>query len=144
MLSDFRYALRTLRKSPGFALIAIISLALGIGAVSAMFSFADAMVLRPMPVPNPSHLIAVQSQLRGEAVGGMIQYFGLSYPDFVDLRDRSKSFEGLAASKSDCLRRLSARRPDGARLRWPKYCFESTQRMVHDGSKGGVDFPEET
>ena len=99
MLSDLRYALRTLRKSPGFALVAIISLALGIGANSAMFSLADAMLLRPLPVPHASELILVQSHLRGESLGGIAEYFGLSYPDFKDLRDRNKSFAGLAASQ---------------------------------------------
>jgi predicted permease len=91
--------LRTLRKSPGFALVAIISLALGIGANSAMFSLADALLLRPLPVPHASALVVVQSHLRGEAIGGLAQYAGLSYPDFKDLRDRSKSFTGLAASQ---------------------------------------------
>ena len=99
MLHDFRYALRALRKSPGFALVAIISLALGIGANSAMFSLADAILLRPLPVPHPSDLIVVQSQVRGEAIGGIFQYSGLSYPDFKDLRDRNKSYTGLAASQ---------------------------------------------
>src|SRR3974377_2335322 len=99
MLHDLRYALRTLRKSPAFALVAIVSLALGIGANSAMFSFADALLLRPMPVPNASQLIAVQSQLRGEALSGIFQYSAVSYPDFADLRDRNKSFQGLAASQ---------------------------------------------
>ena len=98
MLQDLRYSLRTLRNSPGFALIAIVSLALGIGANSAMFSLADALILRPLPVPDSSKLVAVQSQLRGEAVGGIFQYSGLSYPDYADLRDRNQSFEGLAAS----------------------------------------------
>jgi putative ABC transport system permease protein len=99
MLDDLRYALRTLRKSPGFALVAIVSLALGIGANSAMFSLADALLLRPLPVPHGSDLIVVQSQLRGEAIGGILQYSGLSYPDFKDLRDRNKSFAGLMASQ---------------------------------------------
>src|SRR5580698_8540391 len=99
MFSDLRYALRTLRKSPGFALVAIISLALGIGANSAMFSLADAMLFRPLPVPHASELVLVQSQLHGEAVGGISQFSGLSYPDFKDLRDRNKSYTGLAASQ---------------------------------------------
>ncbi len=99
MLYDLRYALRTLRKSPGFALVAIISLALGIGANSAMFSLADALLLRPLPVPHGSELIVVQAQMRGEAVAGIAQYSGLSYPDFKDLRDRNKSFTGLTASQ---------------------------------------------
>jgi macrolide transport system ATP-binding/permease protein len=98
MLNDLRYAFRTLRKSPGFTLVAILSLALGIGANSAMFSLADALLLRPLPVPHASELVVVQSHLRGESIGGT-QYSGLSYPDFKDLRDRNKSYTGLAASQ---------------------------------------------
>jgi predicted permease len=97
MLRDFRYALRTLRKNPGFALVAIVSLALGIGANSAMFSLANGLLLRPLSVPNASHVMVVQSKMRGESLGGMFQYSQLSYPDFADLRDRSKSYSGLTA-----------------------------------------------
>ena len=64
-----------------------------------MFSLADAILLRPLPVPHGSDLIVVQSQLRGEAIGGIFQYSGLSYPDFKDLRDRNKSYTGLLASQ---------------------------------------------
>jgi macrolide transport system ATP-binding/permease protein len=91
MLNDFRYALRTLRQNPGFALVAILSLALGIGANSAMFSFADALLLRPLPVPQPSRVVTVVSHTRGEDFGR------LSYKDFIDFRNKSRSFEGLAA-----------------------------------------------
>ena len=66
MLNDFRYALRTLRQNPGFALVAIISLALGIGANAAIYSMADAFLLRPMAVPRASEVMAVLSQMRGE------------------------------------------------------------------------------
>jgi hypothetical protein len=99
MFRDFRFALRTLLKSPGFALVAIISLALGIGANSAIFSLANGLLLRPMPVPDASALLVVKSQLKGESIGGLFQYSDMSYPDFTDLRDRNKSFDGLAASQ---------------------------------------------
>jgi predicted permease len=99
MVHDLRYALRTLRQNPGFALVAILSLALGIGANSAIFSLANALILRPLPVPSPSRLVAVQSQLRGENVGGLMQYSDLSYPDYADLRDKNRSFDGLAATQ---------------------------------------------
>jgi predicted permease len=98
VLNDFRCAVRIFLRNPGFALVAIISLALGIGANSAIFTLADGLLLRPMPVPDASRLIAVQSQLRGAKIGGIAQYSGLSYPDYRDLRDRSKSFSGLAAT----------------------------------------------
>ena len=57
MLADLRYALRALRRNPTFAIVAILSIALGIGANSAMFSLADAMLLRPLPVENPSQVV---------------------------------------------------------------------------------------
>jgi len=98
MLSDLRYALRTLWKNAGFALIAILSLALGIGANAAVFSLAEFLLLRPLPVPHASEVVVVQARLRGESTG-LIQQTGLSYPDFIDLQKGSKSFAGLAASQ---------------------------------------------
>jgi len=99
MIQDLRYALRTLRHNPGFALVAIISLALGIGANAAIFSLADFMLLRPLPVPKASEIIVVQSQFRGENLGGLTEYSPLSYPDFDDLRKKSHSFAGLTTSQ---------------------------------------------
>ena len=97
MLHDLRYAIRTLRQNPGFALAALVSLALGVGANSAVFSLADGILLRPMPVPHPSEIIQVQAQLRGESFASISQYSALSYRDFRDLRDRGQSFAGLSA-----------------------------------------------
>ena len=93
MINDIRYALRTLRQNPGFALVAILSMALGIGANVAIFSLADAMLLRPLPVPRPSEVVAVRAQHRGDRPGNM------SYPDYVDYRNKTASFDGLAAFK---------------------------------------------
>jgi predicted permease len=98
MFRDLHYALRTLRHNPGFAAVAIISLALGIGANGAIFSMAEYLLLRPLPVPHPSGIVVVQAQSRGES-NGMFQQAGLSYPDFIDLQRKSKSFAGLAASQ---------------------------------------------
>jgi predicted permease len=98
MLDDLRYALRTLRHNPGFAVIAILSLGLGIGANAAIFSMAEYLILRPLPVPRASEIVVVQAHLRGESAG-LFQQAGLSYPDFIDLQRKSKSFSGLAASQ---------------------------------------------
>jgi len=98
MLQDLRFALRTLRHNPGFAAVAIISLALGIGANGAIFSMAEYLLLRPLPVPHASGIVVVQAQLRGESTG-MYQQAGLSYPDFIDMQRKTISFAGLAASQ---------------------------------------------
>lgn len=98
MLHDLRYALRNLRQNPGFTLVATLSLALGIGANAAMFSFADALILRPLPVKNASGIVTVQAQMRGESIARFSAFYPLSYPDYVDLRDRTKSFAGLTAA----------------------------------------------
>jgi predicted permease len=99
MLQDVGYALRTLRKTPGFTAVAVLSLALGIGANSAIFSLANGLIFRPLHVPNASQVVAVQSRMRGESLAGLLQDSPVSYPDFVDLRSRSQSFTGLVASE---------------------------------------------
>jgi macrolide transport system ATP-binding/permease protein len=92
-LQDIRYGMRALLKSPGFTFIAVLSLALGIGANGAMFSMADALLLRPLPVYHPSSVMSVSTDPANEAdVMG-----GVSYPDYRDFRDKAHSFEGLAA-----------------------------------------------
>ena len=99
MFRDLRFAIRTLRQNPGFTLVAIISLALGIGANSAIFALADALILRPMPVPHPGDVVAVVTETRGSGVSKLFSYSGVSYPDYRDLRDRSQSFAGLSANQ---------------------------------------------
>jgi len=85
MLSDLKIALRKFRKSPGFAITAILTLALGIGANAVVFSVLNAVVLRPVNVPNAQNLFMVQR----------FQFPSQSYPDYVDLRDRNRSFQSL-------------------------------------------------
>ena len=94
MLRHIRHAVRMLRKNPGFTLVAICSLAIGIGATSASFSIADVMLLRPLPVLEPSRVVAVTPSKMG-AFGADS---GLSYPDYRDFRDANRSFDGLVAS----------------------------------------------
>jgi predicted permease len=92
LLQDLRYSLRRLRKSPGFALIAILSLALGIGANTAIFSLVNTVLMRPLPhVEQPEQLTAVY---------GLSSGFGdtiWSYPNYKDVRDRNDVFAGLLA-----------------------------------------------
>ena len=92
---DIRYGCRLLAASPGFTIISVVSLAIGIGANCAIFSFADALLLRPLPVARPGEALTVGSTTSIESFGASALVS--SYRDFVDIRDRSKSFEGLAA-----------------------------------------------
>jgi putative ABC transport system permease protein len=92
---DVQYGWRMLAGAPGFASIAVVSLAVGIGANCAIFSFADALLLRPLPVARPGEVVTVGSTSAIEAFGA--SNIVSSYRDYVDIRDRSKSFEGLAA-----------------------------------------------
>ena len=91
MLKDIRQAIRLLAKNPGFTAIAALSLAIGIGANSAVFSLADALLLRPLPVQNPSEVLSVSTDTPDNAFGGT------SFPNYRDFRDKSQTFAGLAA-----------------------------------------------
>ena len=92
---DVRYGCRMLASSPGFAAVAVLSLAIGIGANCAIFSFADGLLLRPLPVARPDEVFSVGSTTAIEAFGA--SSLDASYPEYVDIRDHSKSFDGLAA-----------------------------------------------
>jgi predicted permease len=85
MLSDLKLAMRKLGKSPGFTLTAIVTLALGIGVNAVVFSVLNAVVLKPVNLPNAQNLYTVQRFV----------YPSQSYPDFVDLRDRNHTFESM-------------------------------------------------
>jgi macrolide transport system ATP-binding/permease protein len=92
-LQDLRFGTRMLRKSPMFALVAVCSLAIGIGANSAIYSFADWWLLRPLPVLQPARVVAVVPLTN--ALAGSLN--AISYLDYVDLRDHNRSFQGLVA-----------------------------------------------
>src|SRR5450755_1102154 len=92
---DLRFTLRTLRRKPGFTLAVALSLALGIGANTAIFSAVDAILLRPLPVPHPHDLITVDV-----AASRLSQFGGASYLDLMDFRSRSRAFESLAIAQN--------------------------------------------
>ena len=93
MLSDLRYGVRMLAKNPGFSAVAILVLALGIGANSAIFSLVNAMLLKPLPIARPGELAGIYSE-KTTPPGG---YRAFSYPNYQDLRDSATVFTGLAA-----------------------------------------------
>ena len=88
--TDFRYAMRALRKTPGFTFVAILSLALGIGANTAIFTLIQDLLLRWLPVKDPQQLVNLSSNRRS--------YPGLyCYDTYTSLRDRNTVFSGLIA-----------------------------------------------
>src|SRR6267143_1842620 len=102
LLQDLRFGARMLRKNPGFTAVAVLTLALGIGVNTAIFTAFDALVLRPRPVKDPDSLAAVFRTTPGERHGRF------SYPDYIYYRDHSKSFSeftlfsfGMAITSSD-------------------------------------------
>src|SRR6266850_7784552 len=93
MFTDLRHACRMFVKNPAFTAIAVMSIAFGTGANVAIFSAADALLLRPLPVVRPGELMTVGTKVRF----GLSTQTIASYPDYVDIRDRAHSFEGLLA-----------------------------------------------
>jgi hypothetical protein len=93
LMQDVRYALRTLRHSPAFTTVAVLTLALGIGANTAIFSIVNGVLLQPLPYPEPERLVSVTSVISGASTS-------VSPRDFMDWRRDARSFSGLAASYS--------------------------------------------
>ena len=91
MMQEIRHAFRMIARSPGFTAIAVLSLALGIGANAAIFSLADALLFRPLPVTDPGSVMALSLDTPGGDLGNF------SYPDYRDLRSSAKSLDGLTA-----------------------------------------------
>jgi hypothetical protein len=87
---DLRYARRMLRKSPGFTAVAVLSLALGIGANTAVFTFLNALLLRPLPVHNPNELVELRAPGRF-----------ISFPMYLDLRAGQQVFTDIAAMQGE-------------------------------------------
>jgi predicted permease len=100
LLQDIRFALRTLGKNPGFTLVAVLTLALGIGANAAIFSLTDQVLLRLLPVERPRELVVLSSPgiTYGRSWNDIEGGPSFSYPMYKDLRDRNEVFAGLLAS----------------------------------------------
>lgn len=107
LLREVRYALRSLRKAPSIAIAAVLTLALGIGANTAIFSVLEEVVLRPLPYEHPNRLVAVLLYNR------TLKYpTYLSYPDFLDWRQQSRSFDQMAAFQPQAFDLSSPGRPE--------------------------------
>jgi hypothetical protein len=94
--NDFRYALRMMRQRPGFSALAVVIVALGVGANSAVFSLVDAALLSPLPFPEPERLVFASSVDHARGAVGSV-----SFPDFLDWSEQSESFDALAAFGED-------------------------------------------
>ena len=92
-MNDLKFAFRQLGKSPAFTAIAVLTLALGIGANSAIFSVINAVLLHPLPFPKPNQLVAVWSKVANDNLEKQTE----SIPNYVDLRDQSQTLVALAA-----------------------------------------------
>lgn len=95
LAQDIRYGVRGLRRNPGFAIVAVLTLALGIGANTAVFSVVNALLLRPLPVRNPSELISLRRQIGNQAAGAF------SYPQVRELAEHTDIFQLLCGFGSN-------------------------------------------
>jgi hypothetical protein len=107
LLQDMRYGLRVLWKSPGFSIVAVLSLALGVGANTAIFSIVNAVLLRSLPFSHPERLVKIIASNRG--VGA--RDIGLSVPELDDLRSRAGVFDQVTASLGGPTNLTGAERP---------------------------------
>ncbi len=114
---DLRYGARILLKKPGFTAVAVITLALGIGANTAIFSVVDALLLRPLPYHEPGRLVMLSEKLR---VG---RRSTIPYPNFADWRERARSFEGMASVRGESFNLTGVDRPVQLRGRTVNWNF---------------------
>ncbi len=110
LIQDLRYALRTLVRTPGFTAIAVATLALGIGANTAIFSVVHAVLLRRLPYPEPDRLVVIREQQK--RLGKM----GVAWPNFLDVRAQSHALSGLAGYRTDEMTLNDAREPAMVRV----------------------------
>src|SRR5579862_6709978 len=119
VLQDVHYAVRQFRRSPAFAVTAVLTLALGVGATTAIFSLFDGIVLRPLPFPHAEQLVAVDTleYPPGVPASNLAAAYGnsSSYPNFFDWRRENHSFESLA-SYDHIVRLFSKANGEGARV----------------------------
>jgi putative ABC transport system permease protein len=104
---DLTYALRMLRKSPGYALVTVLTLALGIGANTAIFSVVNGVMLKPLPYADSSRLVFISSQF--PTLG--FDRFWLSVPEYLEFKDRNQSFDSVGGYREGSLNLGTDERP---------------------------------
>src|SRR5579863_1833614 len=95
LMEDIRYGLRMLRKAPGFALVVVLTLALGIGANTALFSVVNGVLLHPLPYPEPDQLVRLHESKPSFETGS------ISYPNFRDWQKENQTFSAMAISRDN-------------------------------------------
>ena len=111
VLQDIRFGLRMLRRNPGFTAVAVLTLVLGIGANTAIFSVVNAVLLRPLPFPDPGRLMMISHTLPQKSFPGVAR-FVVSPANYLDWKQRSRSFEHLAAYREWDVNLTGINRPD--------------------------------
>src|SRR5438105_9902654 len=112
-IQDFRYGARVLRKTPAFTIVAILTLAVGIGANTAIFSIVDAVLFRPLAMVRPERVMLLQEVWQGRGGGGV------SVGNFADIREQSTAFSSISASASSAYNLATEEAPeriDGERV----------------------------
>src|SRR6185503_6343221 len=107
LIQDLRYGLRMLMHNPGFAAVAVITMALGIGANTAIFSVVHAVLLRPLPFREPGKLVRVYSEFPTMD----LRKFWMSVPEFMDISNEAKSWESIGAWSPGGLNVATANEP---------------------------------
>ena len=110
LLQDLRYGARMLRKSPGFTIVAVLTLALGIGANTAIFSVVNGVLLRPLPFRDPSRLVLIAEK-------SSFPIISTSYENYLDWRDQSHSFESMEATRAGSITLTGAGEPERLNVR---------------------------
>jgi predicted permease len=110
LLKDLRYGLRVLLKSPGFTTVALLTLALGIGANAAMFSLVNGVLLRGLPFPEPERLVIIYS------ASPQFPHMSSSYPNYLDWAARSKSFSAMSAFRNDSFNLTGQGQPERVKV----------------------------
>src|SRR5438445_13058181 len=103
-MQDLKFAVRSLRKNPGFALVAVLTLARGLGPTRAVFSAVHTILLSPLPYSHPEQLVSVSETLANmrEISGAKDEgYLGMAAGEYLDYRDRNRSFSQVAAYQDD-------------------------------------------
>src|ERR1700726_134113 len=106
LLQDIRYGIRRFRKDPAFMAVTIITLALGIGATSAIFSVVNGVLLRPLPFPHSDRVVLLMEQTK------TFPRFTVSYQNFVDWRAQAQSFESVGAVRNTVVTLSGAGEPE--------------------------------